>query len=148
MPINAESQHWLADNGFADDINSIGKYQDTPILLASRRGLLTIVKDLLANGANPNHRNMDGTNALWAAVVADSYAIADLLLAHGVDIDNQNDNGASALMYASSAGKTSWVKYLIERGANTALTSLDDYSALDLAGNRECLRLLRATACV
>lgn len=136
---------WLHANHFTEHHpDSPGRYGDTPLLLAARRGEAAIVSELLAAGVNVNHRNMDGTNALWAAIVADREDIADQLLAHGVNIDNLNDNGASVLMYAASAGKTAWVRYLLQRGANRDLTSLDDYTALDLAGNVECLRLLRA----
>jgi len=144
QPLSDGTCHWLETNGFdPQQLDLPARYSDTALILASRRGELAIVKELLAARVNINHRNMDGTNALWAAIVADSEAIASLLLEHGVDIDNQNDNGATALMYASSAGKTAWVSYLLQKGANTSLASLDDYTALDLAGNIECLRLLR-----
>jgi ankyrin repeat protein len=135
---------WVAENGFdPQQLDKPGKHEDTPVVLASRRGEAAIAAELIAAGVNVNHRNMDGTNALWAAVVADSREIADALLAAGVDIDNQNENGATVLMYAASNGKVFWVEYLLERGANTALKSLDDYTALDLANTIEILRLLR-----
>lgn len=135
---------WLADNGFdPQQLDRPGKHEDTPVILASRRGETAIVRELVACGVNINHRNMDGTNALWAAVVANSVEIAELLLEAGVAIDNQNENGASALMYASSNGKADWVKFLLEKGADVTLQSLDDYTALDLASSIEILRLLR-----
>jgi len=138
------TQKWLRENGFdAGQLDSVGTHEDTAIILASRRGETAIVDELLQAGAEVNHRNMDGTNALWAAVVADSYEIAERLLAAGADIDNQNENGATALMYAASNGKPEWVKYLLQKGADTSLRSLDDFSALDLANTVEILRLLR-----
>jgi len=138
------TQQWMRENGFdASNPEKPGKHDDSPLILASRRGEEGIVDELIAAGVELNHRNMDGTNALWAAVVANSFAIADTLLANGVEIDNQNDNGATALMYAASNGKPEWVKYLLEKGANTTLKSLDDFSALDLANTVEILRLLR-----
>lgn len=143
MPSQSTTQ-WLMDNGFnPQQLDLPGRHEDTPIILASRRGETAIVKELIDAEVNINHRNMDGTNALWAAVVADSEAIAGLLLAAGVDLDNQNENGATALMYAASNGKTNWVRFLLEKGADTTLNSLDDYTALDLASNIEILRLLR-----
>lgn len=142
--LSERTTQWLRDNGFdPQQPDKPGKYQDTPIILASRRGETAIVEALIAAGVNVNHRNMDGTNALWAAVVADSGEIAERLLAAGADIDNQNDNGATALMYAASNGKTAWVDFLLQRGADPSLHSLDDYSALDLASNVAILRLLR-----
>ena len=135
---------WLAANGFdAAQPDQPGRHQDTPLILASRRGEAAIVDELLAAAVKINQRNMDGTNALWAACVADSFTIAERLLAHGADIDNQNDNGATVLMYAASNGKEAWVRFLLQAGADTALRSLDDYSALDLATTLPILRLLR-----
>lgn len=145
--LSPQTIRWIEDHGFNPAVlEQTGRHQDTPLLLASRQGLTDIVQELLAAGANPNHRNMDGTNALWAAVVANSEKIAEMLLAHGADIDNQNDNGATALMYAASSGKTAWVNFLLAREANASLQSLDDFTALDLAGNVEILRLLRQHA--
>ena len=143
MPGKSTTQ-WLLKNGFdPEQLDRPAKYADTPLILASRRGEVAIVDELIEAGVNVNHRNMDGTNALWAAVVADSQEIAERLLAAGVDLDNQNENGASTLMYAASNGKTSWVRFLLEKGADTTLKSLDDYTALDLASTIDILRLLR-----
>jgi ankyrin repeat protein len=86
---------------------------------------------------------MDGTTALWAACVADDTASAELLLEYGSDINNQNDNGATVLMYAASTGKAKWVHFLLHARADDQLRSLDGYSALELAGTVEILRLLK-----
>jgi len=135
---------WLREHDYDPaQLDRPGKHQDSALILASRRGERDVVAELIAAGASLNQLNMDGTNALWAAVVADSYEIADALLTAGVDIDNQNENGATALMYAASNGKSAWVEYLLSKGANHTLRSLDDYSALDLASTREILGLLR-----
>lgn len=141
---------WMLEHGFdPENPAAPGRYQDTALILASRQGREDIVTDLLHLPAAQialNHRNMDGTNALWAAVVADSFAIAGRLLQAGIDLDNLNDNGASALMYASSAGKTPWVRYLLKKGAGLHAETLDGFTALDLAANIDCLRLLRSAA--
>jgi len=135
---------WLEDNGFDwQSLEKRGQYDDTAVILASRRGQLGVVEELIGAGVNLNHRNMDGTNALWAAVVANSFPIAEALLAADANINNQNDNGATVLMYAASNSKPEWVSYLLEKGADTLLKSLDDFTALDLANTVEILRLLR-----
>ncbi|WP_206046782.1 ankyrin repeat domain-containing protein [Mangrovimicrobium sediminis] len=145
--LSDNTRAWMRDNGFDPAvIDAPGKYADTALMLACRHGATAIALELLGAGADHAHRNMDGTDALWACVVSNNVELADALLAAGTDIDNQNDNGATALMYAASAGKTQWVKYFLERGADTGRRSLDDFSALDLASNIECLRLLRASA--
>ncbi|MDO6681694.1 MULTISPECIES: ankyrin repeat domain-containing protein [unclassified Oceanobacter] len=138
---------WMIEHGFDPQRpDRPARYNDTPLILASRQGRLDVVADLAIVGEPAmalNHRNMDGTNALWAAVVANDYAIADLLVTLGIDIDNLNDNGASVLMYAASSGKASWVAWLLEKGADTQAATLDGFTALDLASNIDCLRLLK-----
>ena len=67
------------------------------------------------------------------------------LVAAGVPLDHANLTGATALMYAASSGKTEVVQTLLSLGANPHLRTQDDFSALDMAANLDCLRLLRAT---
>lgn len=141
------TKQWLIANHFnPDNLNQPGRHQDTPLLLACRNGEIEKARELISAGSDVNHRNMDGTTALWACVVSNSMDLAHQLLEQGADIDNQNDNGASALMYASSAGKSQWVKFFLDRGAKTQLKSLDDFTALDLASTIDCLRLLKSAS--
>ncbi len=143
--LSTETRAWMEAHGFdPQHIDRPGQYQDTALMQACRKGAADIARDLVTAGAKLDHRNMDGTDALWACVVSDSFDIATELLAHGAALNNQNDNGATALMYAASAGKTEWVKYFIAHGADTRLKSLDDFSALDLASNIDCLMMLKA----
>jgi len=58
-------------------------------------------------------------------------------------MDHANLVNATALMYAASSGKHRVVTTLLELGANPHLLTQDDMSALDMAANIECLRLLR-----
>ena len=145
--LRPQTFQWLLEQGFNPSCPAYpARYQDTPLILASRRGREDVVSDLLTLSAEEialNHRNMDGTNALWAAIVADSFPIAEKLLTAGIDLDNINENGATALMYASSAGKTEWVKFLLENGADTTAETPEGFTALDLASSVGCLRLLR-----
>lgn len=147
IQLNDLTCQWMSNNGFDPERPAlIGRHQDTALIAACRNGEENVVLDLLRLPAEVvalNHRNMDGTNALWATVVANNFFLADNLLAAGIDIDNLNDNGASTLMYASSAGKTEWVAYLLDMGAETGAETLDGFTALDLAANIECLRLMR-----
>lgn len=138
---------WMLEYGFdPQQPDQPGRWQDTPLLLASRQGRHELVQEFLQAGVNINHRNMDGTNALWASVVSNNFSIAEHLLNAGIDIDNQNENGATALMYAASAGKTEWVGWLLDKGANSSLASLDGFTALDLASNIASLKKLKQHA--
>lgn len=146
LPFYPATISWMLEQGF-DPLYPAqpGRYIDTPLILACRQGRADIVTDLLRwpQRIILNHRNMDGTNALWAAVVANDFTIARQLLEAGVDLENLNDNGASVLMYAASAGRTEWVKFLLDQGADIRPQTLDGFTALDLAANIEILRLLK-----
>ncbi|MGD0959294.1 MAG: ankyrin repeat domain-containing protein [Methylomonas sp.] len=117
---------------------------NTPaIILAARQGRADVLGYFIAQGEAIDQLDQYGNNALWAACYAEAGDCIDLLLRAGMDIDYQNCAGSTALMYASSAGKTGVVSQLIQAGADAELRNQDDFSALDLAANRECLQLLR-----
>jgi len=62
------------------------------------------------------------------------------------DFEHANATGATCLMYAASSGKTAIVRALRALGADTTLRTQDDFSALDMASNLECLQALRVGA--
>jgi len=116
---------------------------NTALMVAAREADYDKCRELIAAGASLNLTNKDGNNALWMCCYSEAEDVFDLLLAQGIDINNQNDNGATALIYAASAGKTNMVKKLLGAGADAALVTMDDFSALDVASNLKILRLLR-----
>lgn len=135
---------WLEGQGFAaGDTEATIKNHTTPLMQAARQGNHAIATELIEYGAALNATNSDGNNALWLACFSDDLKLIDLLIERGTHLDHQNDNGATCLMYAASAGKTEIVARLLAAGANTQVKSLDDFTALDMAANLECLALLR-----
>ena len=136
---------WLQSNHFQANqplvTNPQGEYA---LILAARQGRDDILCQLLALKADLNAVDQYGNNALWAACFAEASQCISLLLAAGINIDFQNPSGATALVYTSSSGKTAVVEQLLQAGANPRLLTQDEFSALDLAANRQCLNLLRA----
>ena len=116
----------------------------TPLMRACKEGRGDLVEELLALGVDITVTNADGCNALWLACYNGNHGIIEGLIAAGIDLDLQNGNGATCLMYVSSNSKPDLVKLLLDRGANASLRNFDDFSALDLAASRECLKLLKA----
>jgi len=138
---------WMSEQGYAgSDVDATivtMANRSTPLMQAARLGDAGIAAELIACGAALGPTNSDGNNALWLACFSGNVQVVDLLVAKGIAIDNQNDNGATCLMYAASAGKSEVVERLLAAGADTSLKSLDDFTALDMAANIDCLRLLR-----
>ena len=136
---------WLEAEGF-DPIQPAapGRHGNTPLMHAAWRGTVPMVDALLALKVPLDAVNNDGNNALWLACVHGDPALIRRVAQAGVPIDHLNLTGATALMYASSSGKAVVVQTLLALGANPHLTTQDDFSALDMAANLDCLRLLRA----
>jgi len=135
---------WLQANGFQTELPLLANQQgEYALILGARQGRLDVLAFLLRHGADLNLLDLYGNNALWAACFADAADCIGLLLAAGINLDYQNPNGATALIYAASCGKTAVVEQLLQAGANPLLTTPDDFSALDLAANRQCLQLMR-----
>jgi rhodanese-related sulfurtransferase len=144
MPPSPGLTAWLLEQGFPPHgVNSTIANQTTPLIQAARFGVLKTAEELIACGAKLNTRNGDGNNALWLACFHGSLGMMELLISKDVDLDNQNESGATCLMYAASASKTAVVAKLLDAGADPSLQSPDDFSALDMAANIECLNLLR-----
>jgi len=135
---------WLQQHGYPDDLEARAEHGMTPLMRASKSGDIVIVFELLQAGAQIEASNADGNTALWLACVGADLEAIDVLIRAGIDMDHQNDNGATCLMYAASTGKHAVVEKLLDAGANPALKTLDDFSALDMAATIECLRLLRS----
>lgn len=116
----------------------------TPLMRAAAAGDLPGVVVLLDQGAELNAINQDGNNALWLACFSGNENLVRYLIQAEVNVDQANENGATALIYCASAGKAKLVEMLLEAGADPSLRTLDDFSALDLAADRQSFRLLRA----
>ncbi|MBK1612100.1 hypothetical protein CKO44_01265 [Rubrivivax gelatinosus] len=76
------------------------------------------VKEILADGFDPNAVSESGDVALALALKEGSDKVARLLLAHpAIQVDQASARGETALMMAALAGRLDWVERLIARGA-------------------------------
>jgi ankyrin repeat protein len=74
---------------------------ESPLMRATSRGSLPIMRFLLARGAQVNLRDSGGRAALMYAGDNDSAEPARLLLQHGAKISLRDHSGMTALMYAA-----------------------------------------------
>jgi ankyrin repeat protein len=113
----------------------------TPLLRAALCGDLTVVKLLLAHGADPLIPTFDHTTPLmvasgvgWADGMLHEYTedqtleVIKLLLSLGADVNAANDHGITALHGAGYKGANKAVQLLVGRGAKLdALDKGEDY---------------------
>lgn len=112
----------------------LGEDGMTPLLLAARIGEDSLVKSLLARGADPAHTDSEGWTALHWAVHENQEAAARVLLDHAAALVNTPDAaGATPLMHAAEAGSEALARLLLERGADKNAVNRDGLSALTLA---------------
>lgn len=103
----------------------------TALIRAAFAGDLTLVKLLMANGADPNIPTADYTTALMAASgfgVIDDFSyqrpeserleVIKILLAAGADVNAANDEGITPLMGAGHHANTEIIQYLVDQGAS------------------------------
>jgi len=102
----------------------------TPLLRAALCGDLTVVRLLLAHGADPQIPTFDHTTALmvasgvgWAEGMMREYSegetleLVKLLLDRGADVNAANDHGITALHGAAYKAANRVVQLLVDRGA-------------------------------
>jgi ankyrin repeat protein len=88
---------------------------------AAREQDSAALHNLLAEGADPNASQPDGSTALhWAVHRADNDSVTALLTA-GADVNTINRMGASALFIAARSGDANLIARLLEAGANPTL---------------------------
>jgi ankyrin repeat protein len=105
------------------------------IIAASASGNVTLVKSLLASGAEVDARSPDsGGTALHYAAYFRQLEVARLLIASGADVNAQDyETGFTPLMQATIRGNVDVARYLISRGANVNATANSGNTAIMLA---------------
>ena len=95
-----------------------------PLVDAARDGDTVAVRALLAQGADVDAAEGDGTSALHWASYRDDIETVGLLLDAGADVNAANDLGATSLWMAGQNGSAVMVRRLLAAGANPNLALL------------------------
>lgn len=103
---------------------------ESPLMLASLKGLTEVCQQLIARGADVNK---PGWAPLHYAATHGHLAVMTLLLDNYAYIDAASPNGTTPLMMAANYGTPSAVKLLLEAGADPLLKNEQGLSAIDFA---------------
>ena len=99
---------------------------------AASTGNLSVVKQALANGINPNTKDpKSGGTLLASAALMGHTEIVALLLEHGTDVNVRSKDGGTALHAAAFLGRVETVKLLLNKGADTTLRHKMGSTAID-----------------
>jgi serine/threonine-protein phosphatase 6 regulatory ankyrin repeat subunit B len=119
-------------------INGETKHQKlTPLMIASREGLLDIVSHLIPllfeHKCDINQTDKRGNSALMHASWEGHHKIVKLLIENGSDVNHEDNFGNTSLLLASSDIHTEVVSLLLEHGANKNHINKKGQTAIFLA---------------
>ena len=118
--------------GYGESQQSATTPQEIPIHEAAKLGNIEDVKRLLADGANVNAKNDNGSTPLHNAVWIGRKEVAELLIANGADVNAKEDeNGISPLHWAVKEGHKEIIELLIDKGADVNAKSVLGRTPLD-----------------
>jgi ankyrin repeat protein len=119
------------------DVNATDEWGVTPLHVAARAGLWSVVELLLSKGAKVNVQTiraesgdhpewkflylpsipLAGVTPLHGAVVAGEPNVVELLIAHGAEVNAADESGRMPLHYAAWGGSVRTIELLIAKGA-------------------------------
>ena len=109
----------------------------------------SVVKTLLAQGADPNAVSEAGQPAIMQAIRDGSWDVYDLLLAHrNINLNATNAAGETPLMYLAILGDTRRAQALIKRGANVNRLGWTPLHYAASKGHADTVRMLIANKAI
>jgi hypothetical protein len=127
---------------FVEDSAAVpGPTLEQSLFWAIEDGDVGAIRDLLAQGANPNAANKFGNTPLHAAVMKESAELVALLLANRADPNYVNTESFGPLSAVAMTGNATILALLLDAGANPDVLHPDDRSRrmtpLAWAANRD-----------
>jgi len=134
LPAFSDQQGLLAD----DDIEEIKPlFPPNAIIIASYRGDLNTVQQILDAGVDKDVRDAIGATALHQAMMQPNVFVVKLLLDYGFDPNARTRNGYTPLHFAVAANNIAAAKLLLQYGADKRIKCEDGFTPLDKARQSE-----------
>ena len=105
------------------DIDAVDTFNQTALLIASKRKNIKIIELLIKAGANPNILDSNKTSPLHYIVQTNNPDLVRLLLQHGAKVNVKNNYGRLPLYYAVLAGNMEIIAILLEEKADPDIFS-------------------------
>ena len=102
------------------NLNATDNQDDTPLLLACKKGMLEMATMLKDAGAAINVANEEGDTPLLAAVAAGNLELVKLLVRAGANLAARNKEGNSCLHIAAAKGSNEILRILLHAGAKVS----------------------------
>jgi ankyrin repeat protein len=118
---------------------------NSPVADAAMKGDLAQVRALLAQNADVNLQQADGSTAIQWAAYRNDLAAADALIAAKADVNKPNRNGVTPLRLAATNGSAEMITKLLQAGANPNETGPNGETPLMYAarnGNPAAVKVL------
>jgi ankyrin repeat protein len=138
--------------GKGADPNERNSYGYPALSIAAGSGDTTIVKLLLAAGANVNARSVNlNDTALASAAERGHPEIVRLLVQAGADVEAKDGSGWTPLFGAAMSGNSETVKILLDAGADINARASKGWTALkeaEMRGNENIVQQLKSAGAV
>jgi ankyrin repeat protein len=119
--------------GAKPNVVSGGDADGTPLCGAASWGHLSVMRALLAAGADPGQAEADGFTPLAWAIRGGSQEAVSMLLEAGADPNQTEGHGRTPLLLAAERGRLALVRLLIEAGADASLADNEGRTPREVA---------------
>jgi ankyrin repeat protein len=126
-------------------VNTANEVGMTPLLMATMRNKMELIKLLVNRGADVRAKNSIGFTALDAAVYSGNKEAVELLITKGADMNTKSKLGTTPLLFSVTRGHKEVLEILINKGASLDITDRTGSSPLLLAaleGRKAMVELL------
>ncbi|CDH48994.1 nacht and ankyrin domain protein [Lichtheimia corymbifera JMRC:FSU:9682] len=123
--------------------NKTDKAGRTKLFGCTAAGDLVKVKELIACGAQVNHRDNAGWTPLHEAALKGQLEVAQYLIECGAQVNVRGFGNDTPLHDASAAGFADCVRLLVDAGADVFALNANKETPLDVCDDKKCASLLR-----